>query len=316
MSAVPMNILIVGGGGQVGLELQRVQWPAETNVYAPRRSELDIGDAHSIAAVMGRQAWSAVINTAAYTQVDKAQSEVGDAWRINAIGPALLAAASASAGVPLIHVSTDYVFDGEADRPYREDDRVGPLGVYGASKEGGEQAVRTANLHHVIVRTAWLVSSHRSNFLKTMLRLGAERSELAIVADQVGCPTIATDLASALSEITIQHVRDPAAPSGTYHFVNEGETSWYGFAHEIFQQAEARGLPTPAIKPILTSDYPTPARRPRNSRLSTEKLSSDFGIMPPPWQEGLGTIIDELSASAALTAAALTASTRTKRMNR
>jgi dTDP-4-dehydrorhamnose reductase len=281
------------------------------NVYAPSRSELDISDAHSVARIMGRQAWSAVVNAAAYTQVDKAESEIGEAWRINALGPALLAAASASAGVPLIHVSTDYVFDGEADRPYREGDRVGPLGVYGASKEGGEQAVRTANAHHVIVRTAWLVSSHRSNFLKTMLRLGAERPELAIVADQVGCPTMAADLASALSEITIRHVCDPAAPSGTYHFVNAGETSWHGFADEIFKQARARGLPTPAIKPIPASDYPTPARRPSNSRLSTEKLSSDFGIMPPPWQAGLGAIIDELSTSAVSVG-----STRARSMNR
>ena len=173
---------------------------------------------------------------------------------------------------------------------------MAPIGVYGASKEGGEQAVRTANPRHAIVRTAWVVSAHRANFVKTMLRFGAERDEMSVVADQIGCPTIAGDLAGALLTIAVRLARDPAAPTGTYHFVNGGETSWHGFAQEIFAQASAKGLKTPGtLKAIATVDYPTPARRPANSRLSTTRLAADYGITPRPWQAALADVMAELT---------------------
>lgn len=291
-----LDILVVGGGGQVGLELQRLSLPQGVSITAPSRGELDITDEASVKAVVASRPWGAVINTAAYTAVDKAETEIAEAWRINALAPAILAQETARAKIPLVHVSTDYVFDGKGEGFYRESDPVAPIGVYGASKEGGEQAVRTANRRHAIVRTAWVVSAHRGNFVKTMLRFGAEREEMSVVADQIGCPTIAGDLADALLTIAVRLASDADAPTGTYHFVNGGETSWHGFAEEIFAQAKARGLKTPAtVKAIATSDYPTPARRPANSRLSTTTLTADYGIVPRPWQAALADVMAELT---------------------
>lgn len=297
----PLQFLIIGGGGQVGLELQAYDWPDGATAFAPDRSTLDIADESAVADLIASRPWSAVINTAAYTAVDQAESEVGAAWRINALGPALLADATAKAKIPLVHVSTDYVFSGDAKRPYSESDPIGPLGVYGASKEGGEQAVRTTNPRHAIVRTAWVVSAHRGNFLKTMLRLGSERPVLSIVGDQVGNPTAAGDLAAALADIAHRLARDPDAPVGTYHFVNTGDTSWHGFADGIFAEARARGLATPKTKAIRTEDYPTSARRPANSRLSTEKLTRDYGIRPRPWAEAIRPILDALTGTTSKT---------------
>jgi dTDP-4-dehydrorhamnose reductase len=235
-----------------------------------------------------------VISAGAYTAVDKAESDVVSAWRVNALGPAALAAATAKAGAPLIHISTDYVFSGDKPGYYVEGDPVSPLGVYGASKEAGEQAVRTANPRHVVLRTAWLVSPHGNNFVKSMLRLGAERPTLRVVDDQRGCPTSATDLAGAVMAVTQRLVDDPASPVGDYHFVNAGEASWCEFARAIFEIAAAYGRAAPTVEPITTADYPTPARRPANSRLSTEKIHRDFGVAPRPWRVALDEIIERL----------------------
>jgi dTDP-4-dehydrorhamnose reductase len=289
-----MEILILGGSGQVGTELRRFAWPEGVTVHAPSHAELDVTDKCAVVRAISARSWSAVINAAAYTAVDKAETDISAAWRANALTPAILATETARKRSPLIHISTDYVFDGAADRPYVESDPVGPLGVYGASKEAGEQAVRSGNARHVIVRTAWLVSSHGNNFVKTMLRLAAERDRLRVVSDQRGCPTSAADLARALATIALRLARDFDAPCGTYHAVNAGETNWCEFAREIMAQAAKRGARTVPIDAISTADYPTAAKRPANSRLATAKLDRDYGLSMNTWQSAISSILDEL----------------------
>lgn len=279
------TILIVGGEGQVGLELRALDW-GDHAVLAPPRAALDITDPASVA----RFPADAIINVAAHTAVDRAEGEAGAAFAANALGPAHLADAARAAGIPLLHVSTDYVFDGSGDRPYAEDDTTAPLSVYGASKRAGELAVLAGNPRSVVLRTAWVLSAHRTNFLKTMLRLSAERPELRVVADQIGCPTGARDIARALQSIALRLLDDPAAPTGLYHFVNAGETSWHGLAREIMAAA-GRDVPVVAV---TTADFPTPAQRPANSRLSTAKITRHFGIVPRPWQEAVREIVGEL----------------------
>ncbi len=289
------EILVLGGSGQVGTALGRLALPKGVGLVAPPRSTCDLADSASVAATVAARPWAAVINAAAYTAVDRAETEIAAAWTLNALGPAVLAEATARAGIPLVHVSTDYVFSGALDRPYREDDPIGPIGVYGASKEGGEQAVRTAHPRHAILRTAWLVSPYGTNFLKTMLRLAAEREEIRVVADQIGCPTSADDVAEALLAAALRLADDPAAPTGTFHAVNAGETTWAGFASAIMAASAARGGPSARIVPITTADYPTPARRPANSRLATDRLAAAFDIRLRPWQEATEAIVAELS---------------------
>ena len=288
------DILVTGGSGQVGGALVRLGAPEGFRFVAPPRAQLDLADPASIIAVVASRPWAAVINAAAYTAVDRAQAEVEAAWRVNALAPACLARATAEAGIPIIHVSTDYVVPGDLDRPYREDDPIGPLGVYGASKEGGEQAVRTGNSRHAIVRTSWVVSAHGANFIKTMLRLGADRDVLRVVADQHGAPTAAGDLAHVLALVMQSMISDPAAPLGTFHFANAGDTTWAGFAAEIFRLSAARGGPSARVEPIATKDYPTPARRPGNSRLDTQRIRDLYGVQPRPWEQATADIIDEL----------------------
>lgn len=288
-------ILLTGGGGQVGTELRRLA-PADLEIVAPGRDELDLADPEAIARAVAARPWAAVINSGAYTAVDKAESDPVTAWRVNALGPAALAFATAQAAIPLLHVSTDYVFDGAKPAAYLEGDPVAPLGVYGASKEAGEQAVRAGNRRHVILRTAWVVSPHGGNFIKTMLRLGATRDELGVVDDQLGCPTSAGDIAETLIVVARRLIDEVAAPTGTYHFVNAGEATWCGFAREIFARAETHGRKPPRVDAITTADYPTPARRPANSRLDTKKLTRDFGVTPRPWRTAAAEVIDTLLA--------------------
>jgi dTDP-4-dehydrorhamnose reductase len=290
-----IHVLLAGGAGQVGTEL-RARAPGHWRIAAPASRELDIARADQVAAALAARPWSLIVNAAAYTQVDRAEDEVEAAWRANALGPAILAGGAARAGVPLIHLSTDYVFDGKKPAPYVEDDPVAPLGVYGASKEGGEQAVRTAHPRHVILRTAWVVSPHGANFIKTMFRLAAERPALRVVDDQHGSPTSAGDLAEALVAVGERLIADPAAPAGTYHFANAGEATWRELAQAAFEVRAAHGLPAPAIEPIATADYPTRARRPANSRLSTAMLQRDYGITPRPWREAVRDVVEALVA--------------------
>ena len=289
-----MDILLTGGAGQVGTELRAATWPAEVRLHAPDRTALDLADPASVAGMAASRAWSAIISSGAYTAVDKAESDVATAWATNALAPAILSRAAAEAGIPIVHVSTDYVFPGSKAGPYHEDDPIGPLGVYGASKEGGEQAVRSANTRHAIVRTAWVVSAHRANFVKTMLRLAADRDEVRVVADQLGCPTVAADLAVALRTIVLRMTEDPSAPAGTFHYVNAGETNWAAFAEAIFAASAARGGPTARVVPITTAEYPTPARRPANSRLATDKVRAAYGVDTPDWRASLERIVAAL----------------------
>ena len=287
-------VLVTGGNGQLGTELQRCAWPRGYEVVAIDVADLDLTDTAAIAAKVAEREWAAVINGAAYTAVDKAESDLVTAWAVNAMAPAAFGEACAKAGIPLVQVSTDYVFAGDKAGAWEVDDPVAPLGVYGASKLGGELAVRTSSARAVIVRTAWVVSAHGNNFVKTMLRVGAERDTLTVVDDQRGSPTSAADLARALMTITLRLVEDQGAPTGTFHFSNAGETSWAKFASEIFRQSSDRAGISANVTPITTDQYPTPARRPVNSLLSHDAIRAAYGIAPRPWQDALGDILDEL----------------------
>lgn len=278
-------ILVTGGTGQVGTALQRLAPRFGVELIAPGRAELDFASPPSIEAMVRSRDWRAVINCAAYTAVDKAESEADAAYTTNAVAPEILALETFARGLPLLHVSTDYVFDGSKPGAYTEDDPVAPLGVYGASKEAGERGVRAANPDHIILRTAWVVSPWGQNFVKTMLRLGAEREQLRIVDDQRGCPTSAIDIAEALLTIATR-----GGAAGTYHFVNRGEASWCDLARFVFARA-GMGV---EVEAITTADYPTPAKRPANSSLSADKIQLTFGVSPRPWQDAVGEIVDTL----------------------
>lgn len=290
----PLNILVTGGAGQIGQELLAADWPSGVVLHAPNRSDLDLTAASSIKAAFARTSFRAVINAGAWTAVDDAEVNVADTFAANALGPAVLADITRAQNVPLIHVSTDYVFDGSKDGLYTEGDPVVPLSVYGASKLAGELSVRVGNPRSVVLRTAWVISVHRTNFLKTMLRLAQDRPHVRVVNDQHGCPTSARDIAATLRAITLRMIADKDAPAGVYHFVNAGETTWAILAREIFQASAKLGGPHAEVEDIKTSDYPTPARRPANSRLSTEKLLRDYGIKPRSWQTAVSEIVTEL----------------------
>ncbi|QNU14393.1 dTDP-4-dehydrorhamnose reductase [Thermomonas sp. XSG] len=297
-----MKLLLLGGNGQVGRELRRAL-PALGHVVVATRAgaegELaaDFDAPDSVGELVRRIAPDVVVNAVAHTAVDRAESEPDAAFRVNALAPAAIAQACAATGALLLHYSTDYVFDGSASRPYREDDVTAPLGVYGASKLAGEEAVRASGARHAILRTAWVYAAHGKNFLHTMLRLASERDELRVVADQIGAPTPAAWIADASARIVAHGV--PA--SGTWHLVAAGETSWHGFAEAIIDEALAAGLLArrPRVLPITTADYPTPARRPAYSVLDTTRLRRDFGIAAPEWRDGLHAVIEGLAAGCA-----------------
>ena len=293
-----MKLLLLGGNGQVGRELRRslkglgeLQVATRQGAGSDLLADFDAPDA--LEDLVRRVAPDVVVNAAAYTAVDRAEAEPDGAFRVNAAAPAALARACAGEGALLVHYSTDYVFDGTGSRPYREEDPTAPLGVYGASKLAGEQAIRDSGARHAILRTAWVYAAHGSNFLRTMLRLGGERDELGVVADQVGAPTPAHFIANATAEI----VRQGVDASGTWHLTAAGQASWHEFARAIFEQAHAAGrLPrVPRVRAIGTSDYPTPARRPAYSVLDSSRLRADFGIAPPPWRQGLQDVIGQLA---------------------
>ena len=280
-------ILLTGGTGQVGQAVLRHAEKRGLDIVAPSRTQMDLTNAQSIADMVASRPWSAVLNCAAYTAVDRAETDAELAEQVNAVAPAVLAVETATLDIPIIHVSTDYVFDGTNGAPYTEEDAVNPLGVYGRTKEMGESAVRTRNPRHAIIRTAWVVSAGGANFINTMIRLASERPEVSVVNDQIGCPSSAQDIAETLL-VVAEHLPERC---GTWHFVNSGDASWHDLAVRIFANMDQRGLPTPVLNAIPSSQYPTPAKRPSNSRLSTFAIQRDFGIKPRHWHDAIDAIL-------------------------
>jgi dTDP-4-dehydrorhamnose reductase len=286
-----LRILVTGGSGQVGSAIARMAAAGGIEAFLPTRTELDLENPESIVAALSQQPFDAVINCGAYTAVDLAESEPERARAINAEAPATLARETARLGIPLVQVSTDYVFDGSKAGAYSEEDPVQPLGVYGASKEAGERAVREGNPKHAVIRTAWVVSANGKNFINTMLRLGAERDAIGVVNDQAGNPSNASDIAEAL--IVAAKAMASGHAAGTWHFVNSGAATWHDLAQFVFAETAKRGLKTPILNAITTADYPTPAKRPANSQLSTLKFERDFGYAPRSWKQAIGEIMAE-----------------------
>ena len=288
-----MRILVTGRGGQVATSIEE-RAPEGHELLFVDRPEFDLADPASIARVVEEFRPDIVLSTAAYTAVDKAEDEPELATAVNATGPSALAEAARRAGAPIIHLSTDYVFDGTLDRPYREDDATGPIGVYGKTKLAGEEAVRAAGGDHAILRTAWVYSPFGANFVKTMLRFGAEREELTVVADQIGGPTSALDIADALFAMIATWQAKGEWPGGTYHFTGAGEASWADFARAIFAESAILGGPNARIRDIATHDWPTKAVRPANSRLDCSYFSATFGFRAPAWPDSLRTVVRRL----------------------
>ncbi|GLK72251.1 dTDP-4-dehydrorhamnose reductase [Ancylobacter dichloromethanicus] len=292
------RLLLLGAGGQLGREIAATALGTGVELVALDRAGLDITDAAALGRALATSRPEVVINAAAYTAVDRAESEPERAHLINAVAPGLIAAACAQAGAALIHLSTDYVFDGTRQGAYVETDPVAPLGVYGVSKEAGERAVREGLARHLIVRTSWVYGIHGANFLKTMLRLAAERDRLTIVADQRGCPTATIDLAEGLLAAAGPLAAGTLAP-GTYHLAGTGATTWFDFAGAILARAGAHTGRQPEIVPITTADYPTPARRPANSELSSALFAQAAGFRAAPWQQRVVEVVDQLVGSPA-----------------
>lgn len=295
-----MRILVTGVTGQVGGALV-ARLPPSATILAADRSVLDLAEPQAIAGTLDRLGPDIVFNPAAYTAVDKAEDEPDVAMRINAEAPAAMARWAAARDVPLIHFSTDYVFDGSGERPWREDDAPQPLSVYGATKLAGENEIRSAGGTFLIVRTSWVYAAEGKNFVCTIARLARERTELRIVADQIGAPTSAAligDVVAGMLSEGVESLRELCARAGgRVHLAASGETSWYGFACTIVEGLRARGvtLAVERIVPIATEDYPTRAQRPRNSRLDLTRLQDVFGITPPPWQTTLSPELDRLA---------------------
>jgi len=291
-------ILVTGAAGQVGHALTGLDWPEGVTLLTPDRATLDLSSPRSVAAWFVQVEVDAIVNCAAFTGVDAAEDAVGDAFAANALGPALLADQARRAGIPLVQISTDYVFDGSATGFYPENAAVSPLGVYGASKLAGEHAVLRGAPRAVVLRTAWVLGPHRHNFLKTMLRLAAQRDEIRVVDDQHGCPTAAGDIAEAVRTVVLRMMTDPAAPGGVFHFVNAGEASWCALARAILERSAELGGPTAKVVPVTSAAYPTRARRPVNSRLATGRIEREYGISPRPWREAVGEIVTEMMMGA------------------
>ena len=297
-----MRLLLLGANGQVGHAL-RSRLAGIGEVVCTTRSgtlpdgaaceRADFDQPGTLPGLVERLAPDVVVNAAAYTAVDRAEQEREAAFRANAEAPGALAGACARSGALLVHYSTDYVFNGAGDRPWREDDATAPLGVYGASKLAGEEAVRGSGARHMVFRTAWVYGAHGHNFMRTMLRLAAERDELRVVDDQHGTPTTAALIAS----VTAAVLASPVQPSGLWHLTASGGTTWHGFASAIIDGAHARGLLArrPRVIPVPSSEYPTPARRPAYSRLDTSLLQSQWNITLPTWEQRLEGVLDELA---------------------
>jgi dTDP-4-dehydrorhamnose reductase len=286
---------IIGSNGQLGWELVRKAEARGLKILSLDYPEIDITDPAAIDARFDSTKIDLIVNAAAYTAVDRAESEPEAAFAVNCDGPANLAERCRDRNISLIHVSTDYVFDGTKPGAYVEEDPVAPLGIYGASKAAGEEKVRERLSEHIIVRTAWLCGLHGRNFVKTMLRMGREEDALRVVSDQFGCPTFAADLAEAIFEVAKQVEMSKSMPWGTYHYCGRGETTWHAFAEAIFEVAgQHEKFAIKEVLPISTAEYPTPVKRPANSVLDCSKIERHFGIRPRPWRESLAEMIEQL----------------------
>lgn len=296
------KILLLGANGQVGWELQRSLAPlGELTVCT--REQADFTRPQSLARLVEQARPQVIVNAAAYTAVDKAESDEATARQVNAESVGVLARAAAESGAWLVHYSTDYVFDGQGTSPYRENDPTGPLSAYGRTKLEGERAVQRSACRHLILRTSWVYAARGGNFAKTMLRLAAERDELKVVADQFGAPTSAELIADVTAQILRRLTHDQAlaeTASGVYHLVASGETSWHGYARFVIGRAAELGMPLKvmqdSIRAIATADFPVPAKRPANSRLDTDKLRKTFGIYLPAWEQHANRMLEEVIA--------------------
>ena len=290
-----MKIILIGNQGMLGRDLQPRLEYAGFNLKGLDIDELDITRSDDITLCFESFGPNIIINCAAYTAVDKAESEPDIAFSINKDGPANLANACEKFNIPLVHLSTDYVFDGNAKRPYREEDPVNPLGVYGRSKWAGEEAVRSCLKKHIIVRTSWLYGVHGHNFVKTVLKIAHDKDEIKVVADQKGCPTWTKDLSDALVNLTERIHNDLSGILwGTYHFCGDGSTTWYEFTQAIVNEVSKRSVIKPLrVIPIMTSEYPTPAKRPMWSVMDCSKIKKIFNIHPEKWKNGLTSMLEE-----------------------
>lgn len=290
-----MRIAVTGHKGQVARSLlERAAGKADVRSVA--RPEADLSRPAELEEALIALRPDAIVNAAAYTAVDRAETEPALAYAINALGAAATARAAARLGIPIIQLSTDYVFDGRLDRAYREDDATGPLGVYGESKLSGEHAVARANSNHVILRTAWIYSPFGSNFVRTMLALAGKREEIAVVRDQLGTPTYAPDIADGIIAIVRNLLDRPAARElrGVFHMTGSGDTNWADFATALLAASASAGGPSALVRPVTTSDYPSDARRPANSRLDSSRLADVHGVRLPAWQQSLPECIERL----------------------
>ena len=311
-----MRIVVTGREGQLAHSLRAVGASSGVDIVCLGRPQLDLSEAATVSAALLGTGADVIINAAAYTAVDRAESEPEKAHAVNAAGAGLVAQAAQRLGVPIVHISTDYVFDGGWQHPYREEDRVCPLGAYGASKHEGELRVAAANPRHVICRTSWVYSPYGQNFVKTMLRLAGERDEVGVVADQLGSPTYALDLAETLLRIARRVldekvVDEKAADTplfGVFHVAGGGQASWADLAEAVFAASASSGGPSARVRRIDTKDYPTPARRPADSRLDTGKLQERYGIVLPDWRASVGDCVSRLLAARAGTGSSSSAS--------
>ena len=287
-----MKLLVIGENGQLGWEVYRKGKKQGIDVLGLDLPEFDVTEPSNVKKAVHQAGVSLVINASAYTAVDTAESEPELAFAVNRDGPSYLAASCAEIGIPLIHISTDYVFDGNKKGLYLETEPVSPLGIYGKSKAAGETEIRNNLKEHIIIRTAWLYGLHGNNFVKTMLGLGKEKEALSVVADQYGCPTYAADLADAILTIATQISEHRDVIWGTYHYCGKGVTTWHGFAQAIFDLANQYDtFQVKKVVPITTSEYPTPAKRPANSGMDCSLITKNFGISLRPWQESLADMV-------------------------
>jgi dTDP-4-dehydrorhamnose reductase len=292
-----MRLLVLGGSGQLGTQLRTSTLPQNVQLLAPTRTAVDLGDPAAIRRLIGAESWSVVIDAAGYTNVDRAESEEELAFAVNAQAAACLAEETGKRGIPLIYVSTDYVFDGRKGAPYMETDAAAPLNAYGRSKLSGERQVSAANPRHVILRTAWLYSPYGTNFVRTILRLAQERDRLTVVGDQLGCPTSARDLAQACLDIAVVCAAKPDHDNyGLYHFAGAEAATWFEFAKAILETAAGRLSRLPELVPIASAQYPSPAARPADSRLDCTAIQHVFGLVPRPWRRALEETVDCLLA--------------------